>query len=213
MNPNDDQLDFNNRSIDLLSKHKHIFSGKNVLDYQSINGFTAEIIRTWGAKSVTAKIEQNNMQSFSKEYLPKVNIVSQVSGEYDVIVLTESAPDSVSTINEITQLQPDHIFVHCHSGIESPYPKSEWKFEDDYIYHIPNISWIFQVFAHYGYYCDYVEKQITQYHDENKAFMRFFNPEKISGKALSINQVWELNLPTEPRKTDFGWDKFNQIIG
>jgi len=213
MNPNDDQLDFTNRSIDLLSKHKHIFSEKNVLDYQSSNGFTAEMIRTWGAKSVTARIAQDNMRSFSKKYLPKVDVVTQVSGEYDVIVLTETAPDSVKTIDKITQLQPNYIFVNCHSGPESPHPKSVWEFGDDCILHIPNISWIFQVFAHHRYQCDYVEKYITQYHDENKAFIRFYNTKTVTSTPITIEQAWELNLPVEPRKTNFSWDKFNQIIG
>jgi len=218
MNPNDDQLNFSNRHLDLLSKHRNVFKDKHILDYYGLNGFPADIFRSWGAKSASARILDENMCKFAHEYFPNITVIDQISQNYDVIVICgnsefQNESDGQSVIQELTNCNPEYILLHAVAGIESPQPKSAWEISESLVLHRPNISWYIAMFQRFGFECDYIEKYILQYTDIECNFFRFYNTKTITSKPITIEQAWQINFPLTPCETDFGWDKFNQIIG
>jgi len=218
MNPNDDQLNFSNRHLDLLSKHRNVFKDKHILDYYGLNGFPADIFRSWGAKSASARILDENMCKFAHEYFPNITVIDQISQNYDVIVSCgnsefQNESDGQSVIQELTNCNPEYILLHAVAGIESPAPKSAWEISKSLALHRPNIAWYIAMFQRFGFECDYIEKYITQYNDAECNFFRFYNTKTITSKPITIEEAWQINFPSTPRETKFGWDKFNQIIG
>ena len=218
MNPNDDQLNFNNRHLDLLSKHRSVFKDKHVLDYYGLNGFQADIFRSWGANPVSTRILDKNMRKFAHEYFPNITVIDQISQNYDVIVICgnsnfELEYNGQAIIEELTNCNPEYILLHANAGIESPQPKSAWEISKSLVKHRPNISWYIAMFQRFGFECDYIEKYLLQYTDYECSFFRFYNTKTVTSTPITIDQAWQLNFPESPRQTDFTWDKFNQVIG
>ena len=88
MNPNDDQLEFTIKHLDLLLEVKHTFINKSVFVYGGDNGFCAETIRRFGASSVTCWNVVD--RDFAEEYYPKI-IYDDVGAslKYDITVLMQ----------------------------------------------------------------------------------------------------------------------------
>jgi hypothetical protein len=216
MNPNDQQLNFVNRNLDLLSKHKHLYLARTVCAVASDNGFTSHYVKKWGASQVTACILDQNNSNYAKEYFSDIDVISTLTGTYDIFICLdkfEEQTNSLGFLQKITEITKNYIFLELAHVHESPNPTSEWKLDETEVVQQPNLAWFIKAFKLYGFECDYIEKYLTQYLYQERMFLRFYNSENINSDSISIEQAWQINFLSTPRETKFGWDKFNQIIG
>lgn len=188
MNPNDDQLEFTIKHLDLLLEVKHTFINKSVFHYGGDNGFCAETIRRFGAKAVTC---QNVIEKdFAEEYYPEIN--AGASLEYDITVLMqgfETFENQAQLVKDIANQTQERAYILTHYGAESPNPIIGCSFEP--YQQMPNLVWFSKMFKKYNFEIESVLRYRRQYLNHEMMFLSVYNSKVIESTPVDIEKEWE----------------------
>ena len=191
MNPNDDQLEFTIKHLDLLLEVKHTFINKSVFHYGGDNGFCAETIRRFGAKEVTCSNVVN--RDFSEEYYPEI-IYDDVGAslKYDITVLmqgVETFENQVQLVKDIANQTRERAYILTPYGTESPHPIIGCSF--DPYQQMPNLVWFSKMFKKHNFEIESVSRYRTQYLNYEMMFLSVYNSKNIDSKPIDIEKEWE----------------------
>lgn len=191
MNPNDDQLEFTIKHLDLLAEVKHTFRNKSVFDYGGDNGYRSETIRRMGAKTVTCYNVVN--QDFAEEYYPDL-IMNDVGAslQYEVSVLMEGLEyykNQAQLVKDIVTKTQERVYILTHYGAESPNPLICCNF-NPYI-QMPNLAWFVETFKQYSFEIENVLRYRTQYLNHEMMFLSAYNSKMIDSTPINIEKEWK----------------------
>ena len=191
MNPNDDQLEFAIKHLDLLFQVRHTLKDKSVFDFGGDNGYRAETIRRMGAKTVTCYNFVD--RDFAEEYYPNL-ILNDVGArfEYDVTVVMqglEHYTDQVQLVKDIVAQTKERVYILTFFGTESPNPIIGCSF--DPYQQMPNLSWFIETFKQHSFEIENVLKYRSQYLNHEMMFLSVYNSKTVESTPIDIEKEWQ----------------------